>query len=96
MNVEMTLDKVLVKPYILENKSKITLLNTTQNESNKLIFEVVKIGNGGKVGDKNIDIVLKEGDIVVIPEWIGSIVEIEGQIYRIVKQEEVLAILTND
>ena len=96
MNIEMTLDKVLVKPYKLENKSKITLLNTTQNESSKLIFEVVKIGSGGKVGDKNIDIVLKEGDIVIIPEWIGSIVEIEGQVYRIVKQEEVLAILTED
>ena len=96
MNIEMTLDKVLIKPYKVENKSKIELLNTTQNENSKLIFEVVKIGDGGKVGDNNIEMILKEGDIVIVPEWIGSIVEIEGQVYRIIKQEDVLAILTEN
>ena len=96
MNIEMTLDKVLIKPYTVENKSKIELLNTTQNENSKLIFEVVKIGDGGKVGDNNIEMILKEGDIVIVPEWIGSIVEIEGQVYRIIKQEDVLAILTEN
>ena len=64
-----------------------------QDNINKLIYEVVECGPGGMVNKDDIKIVVKPGDKVIIPEYIGSEINIDNIQYRIVKQSDILAIL---
>ena len=45
------------------------------------------------VNKDDVKIVVKPGDKVIIPEYIGSEINIDNIQYRIVKQSDILAIL---
>ncbi len=95
MKLNPTLDKIIVKKIKFEEiyKSSIILTSKNQDEINKLIYEVIECGPGGIINENNIDIVVKPGDKVIIPEYIGSEINIDNVQYRIVKQSDILAIL---
>lgn len=95
MKINPTLDKIIVKKIKFEEiyKGSIILTSKNQDEINKLIYEVIECGPGGMINDNNINIVVKPGDKVIIPEYIGSEINIDNVQYRIVKQSDILAIL---
>ena len=95
MKINPTLDKIVVKKIEFEKvyKSSIILTSKNQDDMNKLIYEVVECGPGGMVNDNEVIITVKPGDKVIIPEYIGSEINIDNIQYRIVKQSDILAIL---
>lgn len=95
MKINPTLDKIVVKKIEFEEvyKSSIILTSKNQDDINKLIYEVIECGPGGLVNDNEAVIVVKPGDKVIIPEYIGSEINIDNVQYRIVKQSDILAIL---
>jgi len=95
MNINPTLDRVIIKKCKFEEiqKTSIILTNNAKNDINKYIHEVIEVGPGGIINDVDVKIVVKPGDKVIVPEWIGSEINIENENYRIVKQSEILAII---
>ena len=55
--------------------------------------EIIAVGPGGIVDGKEIKMQVKAGDKVLYSKYAGSDVEIEGQKYIVIKQNDVLAII---
>lgn len=97
MNLNPTLDRVVIKKCNFDEvyKTNIILVNSAKNDINKLIYEVVEVGPGGIVGEHQVDMTVKPGDKVIVPEYIGSEIHIDNEDYRIVKQSDILAIVND-
>jgi len=83
-------DRVIVKPISEEEvtKSGIVIPDTVEKEK-KEEGEVVAIGNGEKITKLN----LKEGDKVIFGKYAGEEVSLEDVDYKVLKEEDVLAIV---
>lgn len=95
MKINPTLDKVIVKKIDFDElyNGSIILVNSSKNDINKYVYEVIEVGPGGLVNKENIEMIVKPGDKVIIPEYIGSEINIDNQLYRILRQKEILAII---
>ena len=96
MKLNPTLDKVIVKKcdYNEITNSGIFLVNESKDNMNKLFYEVVEVGPGGIIAENvEIEMVVKPGDRVLVEEYVGSEIEINGEFYRIIKQNNILAIV---
>jgi chaperonin GroES len=90
MNIKPLGDRVVVKPLAQEEttKSGIVLPDTAEKER-KAQGEIVAIGEGEKIKKLN----LKVGDKVIYGKYAGDEVEVDKVEYKILKDEEVLAIM---
>ena len=83
-------DRIVVKPATQEEvtKSGIVLPDTVDKEK-KEQGEVIAIGTGEKI----FKLGLKLGDVVLFGKYSGDEVEVDDTEYKILKDEDVLAIL---
>ena len=83
-------DRVIVKPLTQEEvtKSGIVLPDTVEKEK-KEQGEVVSIGSGEKIKKFN----LRPGDKVIFGKYAGEDVEIDDVEYKVLKEEDVLAVI---
>ncbi len=83
-------DRVVVKPVTQEEvtKSGIVLPDTVEKEK-KEEGEIVAIGDGEKIKKLN----LKNGDRVIFGKYAGDEVEIDDVEYKVLKEEDVLAVI---
>jgi chaperonin GroES len=83
-------DRVIIKPLVEEEvtKSGIVLPDTVEKEK-KEQGEVVSIGNGEKITKLG----LKVGDRVLFGKYSGEDVKVEDIEYKVLKDEDVLAII---
>jgi len=90
MNIRPLADRVVVKPLPKEEttKSGIILPETVSKESRQE-GEVMAIGQGEKVSKLN----LKVGQKVVFSEYGGSEIKIDGQEYKILNHDDLLAVI---
>lgn len=90
MNIRPLGDRILVKPLEQEEvtKSGIVLPDTAEKER-KAQGEIVAIGAGDDIKKLN----LKVGDKVLFGKYAGDEVEIDKTEYKILKDDEVLAVM---
>ncbi|MBT4350003.1 co-chaperone GroES [bacterium] len=90
MNLKPLGDRVVVKalPKKETTKSGIILPDTV-NEKNKQEGEIIAIGTGEKV----IALKLSVGQKVVFSEYGGSEIKVEGQEYKILGHDDLLAVI---
>jgi chaperonin GroES len=83
-------NRIVVKPATQEEvtKSGIVLPDTVDKEK-KEQGEVIAIGSGEKI----VKLGLKIGDVVLFGKYSGDEVEVEDTEYKILKDEDVLAVL---
>ncbi|RJO58959.1 co-chaperone GroES [Candidatus Parcubacteria bacterium] len=83
-------DRIVVKPATQEEvtKSGIVLPDTVDKEK-KEQGEVIAIGSGEKIQKLG----LKTGDLVLFGKYSGDEVKVENEEYKILKDEDILAIL---
>ena len=55
--------------------------------------EVIAVGPGGMVDGKEVTMLVSEGDKVIYSKYAGTTVELDGEEYIIVRQNDVLAIV---
>ena len=87
-------DRVVLKQLVAEEttKSGIVLPGQTKEKPQEAI--VVAVGPGIVVGDAKIEMVVKEGDRVLIPAYGYMEAKFEGETYIIMRQDEIFAIIT--
>ena len=59
------------------------------------VAEVVAVGPGGNVEGKDITMYVNVGDKVLISRYSGTEVKLDGMEYTIVKQNDILAVVTD-
>ena len=82
-------DRVVIKKAEMEEKTQGGLILTSAAKEKPQMAEVVAVGPGTK--DEPME--LKVGDKVLVGQYAGSKVKLDGEEYTIVRQSEVLAIV---
>lgn len=85
-------DRVVLKMTEAEEKTASGIILTSGSKEKPQIAEVIEVGPGGLVDGKEVKMVVKKGDKVVINKYSGTEVKYQGEEYIIVKQEDILAI----
>jgi len=89
MNIKPLADRVLVLPAPAEEKVGGIIIPDTAKEKPQR-GRIIAVGQGSK--DETM--VLKENDIVLYGKYAGTELEYEGEKYLIMRQSDVLAVLS--
>lgn len=89
MNIKPLADRVLVKPAPAEEKTIGGIIIPDTAKEKPLKGEVIAVGNG----TKDEEMVLKAGDVVMYGKYAGTEVELDGEKFLIMRQNDVLAVL---
>lgn len=89
-NIKPLADRVLIRPVAAEEKTIGGIIIPDSAKEKPLRGEVLAVGNG----TKDEQMVLKAGDQVLYGKYAGTELEFEGEKYLIMRQSDVLAVLS--
>ena len=89
MNIKPVADRVLIEPAPAEEKVGGIIIPDTAKEK-PLHGKVIAAGTG----TKDEEMILKEGDEVLYGKYSGTELEFEGNKYLMMRQSDVLAVIT--
>ena len=93
MNIKPLADRVILKQFKAEEKTKSGLILAASAQEKPEMFEVVEVGPGGMVDGNEVKMEVKAGDKVIAGKYTGTSVKLEGEEYTIVRQSDILAIV---
>ena len=83
-------DNILLKATEAEETTSSGIILATTNKEKPAIYEVVSVGPG----TKDVTMTVKTGERVVVGKFVGTDVTIDKVEYKFVKQDDLLAIVT--
>lgn len=86
-------DRVVLKQVEAEETTKSGIVLPGQNKEKPQQAEVVAVGPGGMVDGKEVNMLVAVGDKVIYSKYAGTEVELDGEEYLVVKQNDILAII---
>ena len=86
-------DKIVLKQLEEEETTKSGIVLPGQAKEKPQEAEVIAVGPGGVIDGKEVIMQVKVGDKVIYSKYAGTDVELDGQEYIIVKQNDILAIV---
>ena len=86
-------DRIVVKMLEKEETTKSGIILAGKSEEKSQIAEVIKVGDGTNSEGKKVEIAIKEGDKVVLNQYAGTTVKIDGEELVIAKYNDILAIV---
>ena len=86
-------DKVVVKFVAAEEKTQSGIILSSAAQEKPQIAEIVAVGPGGVVDGKEIVMEVKVGDKVLISQYAGTKVKLDGVENIIVRQSDILAVV---
>ncbi len=90
MKLKPMADNVLLKQTEAEETTSSGIILATTSKEKPAIYEVVSAGPG----TKDVTVTVKPGDKVVVGKYTGSELKLDGEEYKFVKQDDILAIVT--
>ena len=87
-------DRVVLKQVKAEEKTKSGLILSSAAQEKPEIFEVIEVGPGGMVDGSEVVMTVQQGQKVITGKYTGTTVKIEGEELLIVKQSDILAIVS--
>ena len=88
-------DRVVLKQLAAEETTKSGIVLPGQNKEKPQQAEVVAVGPGGVVDGKEIKMEVKVGDNVIYSKYSGNEVKIDDEEFIIVKQNDILAVISD-
>lgn len=85
--------RVLIKMEEGEETTKSGIILANAAKEKPQIAKVIEVGPGEKVDGKLEEMYVKKGDKVIVSKYSGTEVKYEGEVYLIVKQDDILAIV---
>ena len=86
-------DKIVLKQLEAEEKTKSGIVLPGQAKEKPQEAEVIAVGPGGMVDGKEVTMQVAVGDKVIYSKYAGTDVELDGEEYIIVKQNDILAVV---
>ena len=93
MTIKPLADRVVIKMVEAEETTKSGIILAGNAKEKPQIAEVISVGPGGMVDGKEVEMYLKEGQKVLMSQYAGTNVKIDGQEYIILHQSDILAIV---
>ena len=91
MKLKPMADNVLLKAYEAPETTVSGIILATTNKEKPAIYEVVSVGPG----TKDVTMTVAVGERVVVGKFVGTDVTIDKTEYKFVKQDEILAVVTD-
>ena len=91
MKLKPMADNVLLKAHEEAATTVSGIVLATAAKEKPAIYEVVSAGPG----TKDVTVTVKPGDKVVVAQFVGSEIKLDGVDYKFVKLEDVLAVVTD-
>ena len=91
MKLRPMADNILLKATEVAETTASGIILATSNKEKPAIFEVVSVGPG----TKDVQMLVKVGDKVVLGKFVGTDITLDKIEYKFVKQDDVLAIVTD-
>ena len=89
MKIKPLADRVLVKPASAEEKTISGIIIPDSAKEKPLKGEIIAVGKG----TKDEEMVVKTGETVLYGKYAGTEIEWDGDIYLIMRQSDILAII---
>jgi len=86
-------DRVVLKQYEAEEKTKSGIILTSKTQEKPQEAEVIAVGPGGVVDGKEVTMQVKAGDKVIYSKYSGNEVKVGEEEYIIVRQSDILAVV---
>jgi chaperonin GroES len=86
-------DRVVLKQIAAEETTKSGIVLPGQTKEKPQQAEVVAVGPGGIVDGKEVTMLVSVGDKVIYSKYAGTEVELDGEEYLVVKQNDILAVM---
>ena len=91
MKLKPMADNVLLKQYDAPETTASGIILATTNKEKPMIYEIVSVGPG----TKEVEMLVKTGDRVVVGKFVGTDVTIDKVDYKFVKQDDILAVVVD-
>ncbi len=91
MKLKPMADNILLKQHEAEETTASGIILAASNKEKPAIYEVVSAGPG----TKDVEVTVKPGDKVVVGKFVGSEIKLDGVEYKFVKQDDILAVVTD-
>ena len=91
MKLKPMADNVLLKQYDAPETTASGIILATTNKEKPMIYEIVSVGPG----TKEVEMLVKTGERVVVGKFVGTDVTIDKVEYKFVKQDDILAVVTD-
>ena len=91
MKLRPMADNVLLKAQEAQETTASGIILATTTKEKPAIFEVVSAGPG----TKDVEMTVKAGDKVVVSKFVGTDITLDKVDYKFVKQDDVLAVVTD-
>ena len=93
MKLKPLADRVILKQFKAEEKTKSGLILAASAQEKHEMFEVVEVGPGGMVDGNEVKMTVSAGDRVIVGKYSGTTVKVDGEEYSIVRQGDILAVV---
>ena len=93
MKLKPLADRVILKQFKAEEKTKSGLILAASAQEKPEMFEVVEVGPGGMVDGNEVKMTVAAGDRVIVGKYSGTTVKVDGEEYSIVRQVDILAVV---
>jgi chaperonin GroES len=91
MKLKPMADNVLLKQHEAQETTASGIILATTNKEKPAIYEVVAAGPG----TKDVTMTVAAGDRVVVGKFSGNDIKLDGQDYKFVKLDDILAVVTD-
>ena len=95
MKIRPLFDRVVIKSCEVEETTKSGLILTGNAKEKPQMAEVIAVGPGGVVDGKDVTMSVNVGDKVIYSKYAGNEVKLDGEEYIIVRQSDILAIVSD-
>ena len=91
MKLKPMADNVLLKQHEAQETTVSGIILATSSKEKPLIYEIVSVGPG----TKDVTMTVEPGQKVVVGKFVGTDVTIDKVDYKFVKQDDILAVVTD-
>ena len=79
MKLKPLADRVILKQFKAEEKTKSGLILAASAQEKPEMFEVVEVGPGGMVDGNEVKMTVSAGDRVIVGKYSGTTVKVDGE-----------------
>ena len=91
MKLKPMADNILLKQHEAAETTVSGIILATTTKEKPAIYEVVSVGPG----TKDVEMLIKTGDKVVVSKFTGNDIKLDGEDYKFVKHDDILAVVTD-
>lgn len=95
MQIKPLFDRVVVEPCESEEKTAGGFILLAKDQEKPQVCRVIAVGPGGVLDGKEIKMEVKVGDKVLCSKYAGSEFKVDGKEVTILRQSDILAVVTD-